>query len=84
VDKSFVHRWFHTLVITGASLSGCGKEPGPAENPESLADVASPETGADDAGTPSADTSSAVDAGSVEGSPSGDAHEDFRCCVITR
>jgi hypothetical protein len=84
VDKSFVHRWFHTLVISGASLSACGNEQVPAEARKPLADVASPETGPDDGDGQPADASSLADAGAVEGSQLEDAHSDFRCCIITK
>jgi hypothetical protein len=77
-------RWFHTLVVTGASLTACGgveqeavvvrpKDAAPA------ADVSSDTNAGVDASVPD-------DAGVVEADTTGpeDARSDFRCCIITR
>jgi hypothetical protein len=84
LDRPLLHRWFHTVVVTGASLSACGNETITAADHELMVDAASPESGADDRDNPPADTSSFLDAGSDDEQTLEDARDDFRCCVITR
>jgi hypothetical protein len=89
------NRWFHTIVVTGASLAACGG------NEEDLG-VVPPVDAASAKDAPVFEaapipTDVAPDAGPlVDASPSGDAdlvldsskpqdaQNDFRCCVITK
>jgi hypothetical protein len=85
LDKPLLHRWFHTVVVTGASLSACGgNETIPATDHEQMVDAASPESGPDDRDNPPADTSSFLAGGSDDEQTLEDARDDFRCCFITR
>jgi len=77
------HRWFHALVVTGASITACGGQTDdsaadaatdtPLTVDGTSVDVASSDS---DAGNPIIIT---VDAGGPE-----DTRNDPRCCTITR
>jgi hypothetical protein len=77
MSKRPPHRWFHALVVMGASTTACGgqtEEPGAdAASDTAIGDVASD-------GGPAIPPIIIADAG---GSPS-DAKNDPRCCSITR
>lgn len=84
MNKLSSHRWFHALVVTGASLTACGgqteDDPGDASGDTapidgSSIDVASPGS---DAGPPIIIIT--PDAGA---SPE-DVRNDPRCCTITK
>jgi hypothetical protein len=77
------HRWFHALVVTGASVTACG-----SHSDDSSADASADTSPAVDA--PSVDVASRdADAGgailiTVDGAGIQDVRNDPRCCIITR
>jgi hypothetical protein len=84
MSKHAFHRWFHTLVVAGASITGCGDS-------EEAAIV----TPADDAGDATSDAPPATSDAPPVDSPSiipdvepadatRDTVNDYRCCIITR
>ena len=93
-----VHRWFHTLVVTGASLTGCGdttKEvpvgPGDAAKPVdgSSLEAQTPEAGMNASDSGRDDAMQSPEGGndlpdSAQADATKDALDDYRCCVITR
>jgi len=84
------HRWFHALVVTGASLTACSgktQEPGAdaSDDQTAPADAVLLDVATREAGDAAADTGNPVIIIDAGGPPSPeDARNDPRCCVITR
>jgi hypothetical protein len=82
MNKRPPHRWFHALVVTGASLTACGGQTDDA-GADASGDTATVDGGGSvDAGPPNADAGIII-VGDVEGPPPNDTKNDPRCCFIT-
>jgi hypothetical protein len=86
MDKPLRNRWFHALVVTGASLTACG-----GQTDDTAGDASSDTPSTDGAPGDAADGGNPIiiipDAGSSppnDASSPDDARNDPRCCTITR
>jgi hypothetical protein len=73
-----VHRWFHTLVVTGAALTACG-----GEEQEPVVRVGDAGNSADQAATDAEPDNGII---FIDAPPDAtrDAADDYRCCTITK
>jgi hypothetical protein len=88
MNERLMSRWFHTLVVTGASLTACGGETtgvsfvAPREAGASI-DATSSDERPKNASDERADAEEQEAGTTEDASPTDDAPNDFRCCIIT-